>query len=381
MPFRKPLLGELIDYSDPLTKGLVGYWLMNEGAGNKVFDLSVNKNTGIINGTAPSWSAGKFGPAISLPATDEYIDTGITTGYGSGPWTWVMWFNITDNATGQMLMSKFDGLFLQNIYLQWQEGGAKLVAGLYDGTDFQEAGHTFNYEDALWHQAVMVVDSTNVSLYTDGVFRRTDTHDNVFTTSASAVDIGRRANGAGDFWVKGMVDIVSIYNRDLSAFEIALLCREPSRFVGRRRRRLVPFAEVATGIVNAAAQADIVTSSLAGFRRLNRPGAGAAAITTSSLAGFRRLNRPGVGAAAITTSSLAGMTKFWNLAGTAAITTSSLAGFRRLDRPGAAQAAINIQTFAGATGGSAAVTLEEIFRYRRFRDAGVFRRRNLKGVY
>ena len=72
----------------------------------------------------------------------------------------------------------------------------------------------------------MVVDSTNVSLYTDGVFRATDTHDNVFTTSGNAVQIGRRQNGAGDFWVKGMVDICSIYNRALSAFEIALLYRE-----------------------------------------------------------------------------------------------------------------------------------------------------------
>jgi hypothetical protein len=223
--------------------------------------------------------------------------------------------------------------------------------------------------------------ANGTTFYVDGVAVGTTTH-NASLVKPTTMQIGASRDSSAGFEHDGIISSVRQWNRALSASEIALLYREPFRFVsGARRRRFYAFPEIAAGVVNAAGQADIITSSLAGFRRLNRPGAAQADIVTSSLAGFRRLNRPGAGAAAIVTSSLSGMTKTWNAAAQASIVTSSLAGMRRLNRPGAAQAAINIQTFAGATGGTAAITLEEIFRYRRYRDAGVFRRRNLKGVY
>ena len=56
---QKPILGRGINWGDPLARGLVGYWLMNEGVGNKVYDLSGNGRTGTISGAL--WTAGKFG--------------------------------------------------------------------------------------------------------------------------------------------------------------------------------------------------------------------------------------------------------------------------------------------------------------------------------
>ena len=66
-PFRKPNLGH------PLAKGLVGYWLMNEGTGNTVQDLSGNGHTGtFVNETV--WDAGKFGSCLSFDGTDDYVN-------------------------------------------------------------------------------------------------------------------------------------------------------------------------------------------------------------------------------------------------------------------------------------------------------------------
>ena len=49
---QKPPLGIQIDWSNPITKGLVGCWLFNEGSGDKVYDLSGNGNTGTLTGMA-----------------------------------------------------------------------------------------------------------------------------------------------------------------------------------------------------------------------------------------------------------------------------------------------------------------------------------------
>lgn len=157
-----------------------------------------------------------------------------------------------------------------------------------------------------------------------------------------------------------------------------------SSFAGFRRERV------------AAGQSDIVTSSTAGLWR-NRPIAGDIVIGTSSTAGLWR-DRPMAGESAVLISTTAGMRQ--SLGCTANIVTSSLAGFRRnrvaacessiltqsyagmrrLDIPGAGTANIVTATYAGMTGGLA-VSLEEIFRNRRFRDSGVFARRRMKGAF
>ena len=76
MPQLKPTRGICLNRSHPLSRGLVGLWLFNEGSGNKVFDLSGNGNTGTLQGTTPSWTSGKYGSAVLLPGTDEYINCG-----------------------------------------------------------------------------------------------------------------------------------------------------------------------------------------------------------------------------------------------------------------------------------------------------------------
>lgn len=78
----KPPLGSQIDWSHPLSRGLVGCFLMNEGGGGKIGDL-LNKTNGSIQ-TAP-WIVGKDGPALNFSTTTYQVKLGDT--------------NILDNAT------------------------------------------------------------------------------------------------------------------------------------------------------------------------------------------------------------------------------------------------------------------------------------------
>jgi hypothetical protein len=66
----KPPLGAKINFAHPLAKGIVGCWLLNEGMGDKVYDLSGNGNTGTLaNFSHPAtvtsgWNPGKFGKTL-----------------------------------------------------------------------------------------------------------------------------------------------------------------------------------------------------------------------------------------------------------------------------------------------------------------------------
>ena len=65
-----------------LAQGLVFFPPFNENGGLQVFDASEFGNTGSFQGTALSWTAGKYGSALNFPgAADDYVDCG--TGLGN----------------------------------------------------------------------------------------------------------------------------------------------------------------------------------------------------------------------------------------------------------------------------------------------------------
>ena len=76
----KPPLGAQLNFGHPLAQGLVGCWLMNEGCGPIVYDLSGNGNHGTcenMTGTATSgWVPGKFGHALAFDGTNDIVDCG-----------------------------------------------------------------------------------------------------------------------------------------------------------------------------------------------------------------------------------------------------------------------------------------------------------------
>jgi len=72
-PNQKPCLGLQVNWAHPLSQGLVGCWLFNEGSGGQVFDLSGNGNTGTLIGTA-HFGSGKFGSGLVLDGDSDYVD-------------------------------------------------------------------------------------------------------------------------------------------------------------------------------------------------------------------------------------------------------------------------------------------------------------------
>ena len=96
---QKPPLGVPINWGDPLARGLVGCWLLNEGTGNRVYDLSGNGNTGSLVGDT-HFVGGKFGSCLSFDGTGDFVtvqdnatlsigSSGLTIG------TWILPLSLT----------------------------------------------------------------------------------------------------------------------------------------------------------------------------------------------------------------------------------------------------------------------------------------------
>ena len=73
-PGQKPLLGTSLDWNHPLSEGLIGCWVMNEGAGNKIYDLSGSGIHGVITGGI--W----VGQGINFNGSSDFISAGNALG-------------------------------------------------------------------------------------------------------------------------------------------------------------------------------------------------------------------------------------------------------------------------------------------------------------
>lgn len=76
-PYRKPPPGTMVNQTHPLAQGLVGAWLMNEGAGTYLYDSSGQKRHGV--GTTPTWTSDGYGQPVCTMNNGPYavLDAGI----------------------------------------------------------------------------------------------------------------------------------------------------------------------------------------------------------------------------------------------------------------------------------------------------------------
>lgn len=86
----KSMLGNMLDFSHPLNRGLVAYYPMNEGNGDKIQDLSMNGNHGTLtNMDFPpiqnsGWTPGRKGVGLAFDGSNDYVTTPIMNGFANG---------------------------------------------------------------------------------------------------------------------------------------------------------------------------------------------------------------------------------------------------------------------------------------------------------
>jgi len=214
-----------LDREHPHAQGLVGMWkVMPWSGGTRWYDLSGNGNHGTLTGYTAGqqpWNAGRDGlGAMSFDGVDDYV---ATTMVG------------TDIATNQVTVSL------------WARGDTRsAIRGIFGGQDptpiFDRlylrletdndirfaVGDSFNcltttkpYNPVVWQHIVGVQNNSSVKLYYNGT-QLISVTESVGAYTSELLSIGKftgQVAAIDEFG--GLLDDVRIYNRALSAAEIA----------------------------------------------------------------------------------------------------------------------------------------------------------------
>jgi hypothetical protein len=208
-----------------LDKGLVGYWTFDGKdiglSGTRAKDLSGNNNYGTLNGGASlKGIEGKIGQALQFDGINDGV---LVTGdvMGTSATTVAAWINTRTLTVDQNIISNDTPAFIAELkidqgdnQLEFSSDGGSTIAGI----------SLTNLKTNTWMHIVAVRNSSNqVTFYVDGVQKGTPNQASG-TPSGGATDtsLGYNSDSGGNYW-NGLIDEVRIYNRALSASEIARL--------------------------------------------------------------------------------------------------------------------------------------------------------------
>jgi hypothetical protein len=237
----KPYRDIQLNRYDPLSRGLVGCWLLNEGSGKIVKDYSGDNSSGSLSGDA-AFTAGKFGTCINFDGNGDYINLGnretlqVTVPFSVSAWirmnsmTADGWVIATDKYALGDTNGKYYGCHLKI-------GSSGVVVGMYgDGTgNLPSSRRTAQTTTApvtanTWHHIVLVcrgptdwtiaVNGINLNLYYGG-------SGGSIAYSTSPAVIGQNQSVASPQWFNGKIDNCLIYNRPLQTTEISRLYYKP----------------------------------------------------------------------------------------------------------------------------------------------------------
>lgn len=234
-PMQKPMLGDQIDWSNPLARGLVGYWLMNEGGGDLIRDLVGSANA---TATGASWMPTRRGPGLYLPGTTSYInvpdcaavrpDTALSI---------ALWLNTTD--TSGSIASK-DNTHSRD-YALVTGGSNQLKWYVWNSSSsisYVFATVSSGVTDGAWHHVVATIDvlgDGKPRVYVDGKLIATgaDALSGTLNHTTHPLRFGDRPTSV--LPLIGWVDAPCLYSRALTPAEIRSLYRDPYQMFRRER--------------------------------------------------------------------------------------------------------------------------------------------------
>ncbi len=208
-------------YADVST-GLVGWWKLDDGAGTTCLDSSGNANTGTTH-NAPTWAAGHIGNfALTFAsASNQYVNTAAATNIPkiNASQTLSAWVNIPNTAaTYDIVVPELNGSGANQLRI----GGGNIQVSQWGGAATITGGAV---SINTWHMLTWTYNSVGPvnTVYIDGVQSGATTATATQNFTPTAVFIGSYGAGAGNENFNGTIDDVRIYNRVLSAADIAQL--------------------------------------------------------------------------------------------------------------------------------------------------------------
>ncbi len=208
-----------VTFNPPAGYGLVAAYSFNEGTGVTVNDASGNGNTGSITGA--TWTMnGRFGKALVFNGTNSrvFVNASSSLNFTAGM-SLEAWVFPTAAQTGNrtIIYREQDVAYLRAS----QAARARVPAGggTIGGTVLQTTGSTALALNT-WQFLTVTYDGTILRLYVNGTQVASGTATGALATSLNPLWIGGN-NPFGEYF-QGRIDEVRVYNRALSAAEIAV---------------------------------------------------------------------------------------------------------------------------------------------------------------
>ncbi len=212
-----------------VSKGLVGYWPMNEGAGATCALCTANAVTYDYSGSgnamtlfnAPTWVQGRFGSGLSFVSANTQYGTSSENPSGNGFTVsfWVKATSLTNNpdALGDDIPVNSKNGFRINLP---SDGGVVITMG--NGATFVGTPDVAGRIAAgAWYQITITYDGTTIRTYVNAAAKDTATLTGPMTAGVTGINIARRTDGGQ--LLNGILDDVRIYNYPLSAVQVSQL--------------------------------------------------------------------------------------------------------------------------------------------------------------
>ncbi|KXK25998.1 MAG: hypothetical protein TR69_WS6001001290 [candidate division WS6 bacterium OLB20] len=184
---------------------------------------TLGTNGTLTNMDDSNWVRGRFGSAVNLNGTDEFISVANSTALNSTDFSVSAWIRTTSSGVSRVLTKEGN----TNGQQRYSLGTNVSVAGRADvsfyGTSVNTAQSTSTVNDGEWHHILGTFSDTNnrLRIYVDGVLEATTTTTQTPVASSNPLEIGRFDSAAGQYF-NGSVDQVRYWERELSPREAAI---------------------------------------------------------------------------------------------------------------------------------------------------------------
>jgi len=217
----KPPVGTRLDRAHPLNRGLVAYWPFWEGGGSVVRDIAGQSMVGTLT-NGPVWTGGQFGQALSFDGSDDFVNVGNTSSsLYSGDFTLSVRVRLNANGNYPTIIDKRSAVSA-GVNFAFNSNTRKLFLRL-STTDLIG---TAVIPLSTWTHVSAIRSGSTVKFYINGVQDGSDFTGNGgdFSNTNSMTFGGNLING---LYLTGLIDDVRVYNRALSAAEVAELYADP----------------------------------------------------------------------------------------------------------------------------------------------------------
>ena len=208
-----------------VTRGLAGYWPLDEGSGSTATDEALGNDADIIGATwTPNAQVGTY--ALDFDGVDDLVETPLQpTGWNQVSVSCWAKSHSTDSFEYFVMCSdQWNGNGF-NLYFRHGNPGEEF-AWTINGTSLRKGDVT---GADVWHHVVGTWDGETMRLYVDGSLLGTDTQSADITADVPLL-FGDHSDKDGTNALNGALDDIRVYDRTLSHPEINALYKltEPS---------------------------------------------------------------------------------------------------------------------------------------------------------